>query len=180
MRRQAIRLLLTMIAAGSMAASASAQSVAKGKNEVTTDVFFISSKPSGDAIDAERSTTAELTVGYARFVTDRVAVGPLFRISKATDADTSGYVGGLGRFYFGDLAKRAIPFAEVNSTRSFNDPFGDFTDVQLMAGVMFPLGSSGGRFRIAPYYYRAFYDEAETGYSNYQSFGISWSVGLLF
>jgi hypothetical protein len=171
---------LLMLAACSVAADASAQAIAKGKNEVTTDVFFITSKLSGDNVDADRSTTTDLTLAYARLVTDRLAVGPLVRIAKTNGQDATGYLGGQGRFYFGDLAKRAIPFAEVNSTRSINDPFGDYTDVQLMAGLMFPLGSSGGRFRVSPYYYRAFYDEAVTGYSNYQSFGVSWSIGLLF
>ena len=42
------------------------------------------------------------------------------------------------------------------------------------------MGKSGGRFRIAPYYYRAFYDAQQSGYSYFHSFGVSWSVGLLF
>lgn len=169
-----------MLAVCGVAASASAQAVAKGKNELSGDVFFITSKLSGDAVDAERSTTAEWTVGYARLVTNRLAVGPLFRFAKTNGADATGYVGGQGRFYFGDLTKRVIPFAEVNSTRGFNDPIANYTDLQLMAGVMIPLGPTGGRIRITPYYYRAFYDEAAFGYSNYQSLGVSWSIGLLF
>ena len=170
---------LLLAAACSVATSASAQAVAKGKNEVYADLFFITAKSTGD-VDEDRSTSAEVTLAYARLLTDRFAAGPLFRIAKSSGNDTLGYVGGQARYYFGDLSNRAIPFVEINSTRSYNEPVADYNDLQLRAGVMIPLGPTGGRLRISPYYYRAFYNEALTGYSSYQSFGISWGVGLLF
>ena len=168
---------LLMLAVCTTATNASAQAIAQGKNEVSTDVFFITSKATGDG-DAERFTEVEWLVGYARFLTDRLAVGPLFRIAKATGREADGYVGGQGQFYFGDLTRRAIPFVEINSTKSFKGDFG-YSDVQLLAGVMLPMGSTGGRFRVAPYFYKAFYDESDGG-GSFQAFGISWSVALLF
>lgn len=155
-----------------------AQAVAKDKNELTTEIFVISTKTNSD--DSERSSQAQWTTSYARFWTNRFAAGPLFKVAKSSGSDTLGYVGAQGRYYFGNLDARAIPMVEISSSRSFNDPTADSTDLQLLAGLTFPMGGSGGRFRIAPYYYHAFYDEAKTGYSNFHSFGISWSVALLF
>ena len=162
------------------ASSASAQAIAQGKNEVATDFEFSSSRLTG--IDTERATDYHWRISYGRFLTDRFAAGPLFAIQKDNNNAVTPYnIGGLVRFYLGDRDGRAIPFIEGSSTRGMNRPFDtNFTDVQIGAGLMFPMGRSGGRFRIAPYYYRAFFDEQTTGYSYFHSFGVSWSVGLLF
>lgn len=170
-----------MLAVCSVATSAAAQSIAKGKNELAGDVSFSTTKPTGEANeDADRFTSADLGVAYSRYVTDRLAVGPLFGISKAKGSEATGYLGGLGRYHFGDLSRRAVPIVEMRVSRSLNDAFANYTDLQLLAGVMFPMGSTGGRFRVTPYYYKAFYNEAESGVSDFQSFGISWGVALLF
>ena len=161
-----------------VAPAALAQAVGAGKNELGTELTFHSSKLSSD--DADRSTSLDWTVSYGRFLTDGFAAGPVFRIAKNNDTDAFGYLGGVGRYYFGDLNGRFLPVAEVSVARSMNDPSADYTDLQVFGGVVVPMGASGARFRVGPYFYRAFYDEDETGYSNFQSFGVSWSVALLF
>ena len=143
-----------------------------------TNLFFLTSKATDDA--AERATSFSWNASYARFLTDRLAVGPLFGIFKDPHVDATGYAGGLVRYHFGDRSSRFIPFAELNASRTLNDPFANFSDIQLMGGVVIPMGRSGGRFRVATYYYRAFYDEDRTGYDSYKSFGLTWGAGLLF
>ena len=168
---------LLMLAVCTTATNASAQAIAQGKNEMSTDLFFITTKGTGD-VEAERFTQIEWSVAYARFFTDRFAAGPLFRLAKSKGSEADGYVGGQGQFYFGDLTRRAIPFVELNGTKSFKGEFG-YSDVQFLAGLMMPMGSTGGRFRVAPYFYKTFYDESDGG-GSFQAFGISWSVALLF
>lgn len=171
-----LALLLFLFTASS---TAFAQAIAEGKNELSTDLIFVTSKPTED-VGGDRTSRTSWRVAYGRFITDRLAIGPLFRIVKDPGASTTGYVGGLARYHFGDLNRRWIPLVEVSSARSMNDPSGNYTDVQFLGGIMVPMGATGGRFRVGPYYYRAFYDEDETGYSNFSSFGVSWSVALLF
>ena len=171
--------LIVLLVTLSASSTAFAQAVAEGKNELSTDLLFITSQPTGDAA-GDRTTRTSWRLSYGRFITDRIAVGPLFRVVKDPGGSTTGYIGGLGRYYFGDLHRRWIPTVEISSARSMNDPAGNYTDVQFLGGITVPMGSTGGRFRVGPYYYRAFYDEAETGYSNFSSFGVSWSVALLF
>lgn len=178
MKRLGLTGLLLAVVFG-MATDANAQAVAKGKNELSLDANVVTAKETGEG-DHERITASELGGAYARFVTDRLAVGPVVTMAKASGSGATASLGGLARYYLGDLTKRAIPVVEINSTRSLNDPLSNYTDLQVSAGLMIPMGSTGGRLRIAPYYYRAFYDEAVTGYSSYQSFGISWRVALLF
>lgn len=169
---------LLMLAVSSVPGSAFAQAVAKGQNEMNGDAFVITTKPSEDG--AERFSRQEFNLSYARLVTDRLAVGPRVGVSKAGDQDVTGHIGVQARYYFANLSGRAIPFAEVNTTRTFNVPVANETDLTVLAGLMFPIGNTGGRIRINPYYRRVFFDEDKVGYSNYQSFGISWSVGLRF
>ena len=160
--------------------NAFAQAIASGKNEVETDFTFTSSTLSG--VDSNRTTEYSWRLTYGRFVSDRIALGPVFAIRSEETSDTTPMnIGGLARFYLGDPDHRVIPFVEASSTRTFNQPFDhDYTDLQISGGLLFPMGASGGRFRIAPYYYRAFYDAQQTGFSYFHSFGVSWSVGLLF
>lgn len=170
-------LAILLLTAGS---NAFAQAVASGKNEVETDFTFSSSTPTG--VDSNRTTGYSWRLTYGRFLTDRIAIGPVFAIHSDERNDATPFnLGGLARFYVGDPDGRAIPFVEVSSTHAFNQFFDeDYTDIQVSAGWLFPMGKSGGRFRIAPYYYRAFYDAQQSGYSYFHSFGVSWSVGLLF
>lgn len=169
---------LLALAACTVATSAFAQAVAKGQNEVNGDVFIITTKPSEDG--AERFTRKEFNLSYARLVTDRLAVGPRVGVVQTSDQDTSGHLGVQARYYFANLSGRAIPFAEVNTNRTFGVPVANDTDLTVLAGLMFPIGNTGGRIRVNPYYYRIFFDEDKVGYSNFQAFGISWSVGLRF
>jgi len=150
----------------------SAQTQSQVKNDLYTDVFFITSKPSNDRADT--ITRFDWQTSYARFLTDRLAVGPIFGIFKPNDDEANGYVGALVRYHFADTFGRVIPFVEVNGSRSVN--YQDLTDVEVRAGVILPMGRTGGRFRIAPYYYKGFYEGDDT----FQSFGISWGVGLAF
>lgn len=178
MKRLGLTGLLLALVFG-IGTDARAQAVAKGKNELSLDASVVTVKDTGEG-DHARVTVSQLSGSYSRFVTDRLAVGPVLGVSTMSDSDTTGSLGGLARYHFGDLTKRAIPLVEIRSTRSLNDPLSNCTDVQVLAGLLIPMGSTGGRFRIAPYYYRAFYDEAVTGFSSYQSFGISWRIALLF
>jgi hypothetical protein len=170
-------LAMLMLAAGS---EAFAQAIASGKNEVETDFTFSASTLTG--VDSNRTTEYSWRLNYGRFLTDRFAIGPVFAIRSDEGNDSTPFnIGGLARIYVGDPDGHAIPFVEASSTRAFNQLFDDdYTDVQVSAGLVFPMGKSGGRFRIAPYYYRAFYDAQQSGYSYFHSFGVSWSVGLLF
>jgi hypothetical protein len=152
--------------------------IAPGRNEAFVDVFALSAKPTGDAGDRENSLAWRTQ--YSRFVTDRLSMGPLFTTFKDPGRDATGNVGGLVAYHLGGLDAHAIPFVEFNATHSFGDPLDNFFDLQILAGLKFPLGGRGGRIRIAPYYYRAFYDESKTGFDAFQSWGINWGVGLLF
>jgi hypothetical protein len=160
--------------------SVQAQAVAAGKNELETNVALSSSKLSG--VDANRTTEYLWGVTYARFLSNRFAIGPVFEIHNDPDNGLTPYnIGGLARLYLGNPSRSSIPFLEAASTRAFNQLFDyNYTDFRLSGGLLFPMGSSGGRFRIAPYYYRALYDDQVTGYGYSHSFGVSWSVGLLF
>lgn len=157
-----------------------AQAVAAGKNEVETDFSFSTATYSG--IDSNRTTDYSLRFAYGRFLTDRFAIGPLFTIRRDLDnLVTPINLGGVARYYFVNGDALAIPFVEGSSSRTINEAFEmDHYDVQASAGLVFPIGESGGRFRVAPYYRRAFYDRLINGYSYQHSFGVSWSVGLLF
>ena len=159
--------------------NAFAQAIESGKDEVDTDFTFSASTLSG--VDANRTTQYSWRLTYGHFLSDRFALGPVFAIR--TDENNGGTpynIGGLARFYLGDLDAHAIPFIEASSTRSFNQAYDlDYTDLQVSAGLVFPMGKTGGRFRVAPYYYRQFYGDA-AGYDYFHSFGVSWSVGLLF
>ena len=53
-------------------------------------------------------------------------------------------------------------------------------DVQLLAGLKVPLGASGARLKIGPYFYRNWYDADVAGYDSFQSVGLSWKVGLFW
>ena len=171
--------MIALLACGAPSV-ASAQVIEAGKNEISTDFTFNSSMLSG--VDSNRTTDYRWSLSYGRFLTDRFAVGPVFTIENSPNNDVRPFnIGGLGRFYFGDRDGQALPFVEVASTRAFNRVFDmNFTDVQVSGGVMFPMGRSGARFRVAPYYYRAFYDEQLFGISYSHAFGVSWSVALLF
>ncbi|HEX6164538.1 MAG TPA: hypothetical protein VFZ31_14305 [Vicinamibacterales bacterium] len=164
----------------SASATARAQAIEAGKNEVETDFSLTSSKWSG--IDSNRTTEFNWRITYGRFVSDRIAIGPVFGIRNDVNTGSKPFnAGGLVRFYFGDGRGAAIPFVEATSTRAFNQAFEmDYTDLQISGGLVFPMGESGGRFRVAPYYYRAFFDPDLHGFSHFHSFGVSWSVGLLF
>lgn len=170
-------LVMLILATGS---SAFAQAIAEGMNEVSTDFSLNTSTLSG--VDANRTTELSWRLTYARFLSDRFAAGPVVAIRHDPASDVEAFsVGGLARVHFGDRGGRAIPFVEASSTRSFNEPFGmNRTDVQVSGGLVFPMGASGGRLRVAPYYYRAFYDLQEVPFSYFHSFGVSWSVALLF
>lgn len=161
------------------AQAAKTPAVAKGMNELALDLSMVTAKETGE-VETDRVTQSNLGGAYARLVTNRFAVGPVFGVSKSNGSDATAYLGGQVRYYLGDLTKRAIPMVEFSSTRTLNDPLANSTDLQVMAGLMFPMGTTGGRIRIAPYYYRSFHDEAVTGYSHFQSFGISWRIALLF
>ena len=160
--------------------NAYAQALAAGKNEVETDFSFSTATYSG--VDSNRTTDYSFRLSYGRFLTDRFAIGPLFSIRRdVNNATTPINVGGVARYYFVNGDALAIPFVEGSSTRTINDAFVmDHYDVRASAGLVFPIGESGGRFRVAPYYRRAFHDALINGYSYDHSFGVSWSVGLLF
>ena len=78
-----------------------------------------------------------------------------------TDDRASWYFGGLGRVYFRDQDAHVIPVVEVNAVRSLHDRYEDQTTIQALAGLVFPIGTSGGRFRIAR-------DDSKTIYSGRQ------------
>jgi len=170
-------LAILLLTAGS---NAFAQAVASGKNEVETDFTFSSSTLTG--VDSNRTNDYRWRLTYGRFITDRFAIGPVFSIRNDERNNTKPVnIGGLARFYIGDPDGRAIPFVEVSSTRTFNQVIEpNYIDLQVSAGLVFPMGDTGGRFRIAPYYYHSSHDALITGYSYFHSFGVSWSVGLLF
>ena len=67
--------------------------------------------------------------------------------------------------------------SSIFSGRGWND---SPTVLEISGGVRLPLGGSGGQMRIGPYYYREFYDGSKTGYDYFKSWGINWTVGLLF
>jgi hypothetical protein len=167
-----------VVAAWLGAPGESSAQVAQGKNDISTFLFLQSSKPTDDAGD--RETFFDWRLAYARFLTDRFAVGPLFGIFHPPGGETSSNIGGLVRYHFGDTDAAVIPFAEFNTAYSINDPVDNFGDIQILGGVVLPMGRTGGRFRIAPYYYRAFYDEEESGIPEFSSFGVTFGVGLLF
>jgi hypothetical protein len=170
-------LAMLMLATGS---NAFAQAVASGKNEVETDFTFNSSTLTG--VDSNRTNDYRWRITYGRLIGDRVAIGPVFTIrNDGYNNSKPMNIGGLARVYVGDLDGRAIPFVELASTRTFNQVFEpNYLDLQVSAGLVFPMGDTGGRFRIAPYYYRSFHDALINGYSYFHSFGVSWSAGLLF
>jgi hypothetical protein len=149
------------------------------KNEIATDVTILSRKPSGDNTQPRVHVTS-WEISYARFLAQRLAAGPLFKVTTVTRDRASWYFGGLGRLYFADQDARAIPVVEVNAVRSVHDRFVDHTAIQVLGGVAFPMGKSGGRFRIGPYYTKTFYEHDATGLDSSDSFGFSWNVSLLF
>jgi hypothetical protein len=151
--------------------------VAEGKNDVFTDLFLLTAKPTDGA--GERETSFNWTTSYARFLTDRLGAGPIFRIVKDPHQGANGYVGGLVRYHFGAADAQIIPFVEFNASHSFGNE-SDSPDMQIMGGLVIPMGRTGGRFRIAPYYYRQFLDEGETGEKWFRSWGVTFGAGLLF
>jgi hypothetical protein len=171
---------LPALLAFGLASNAFGQAVVANKNEIGTDFTFSSSTFTG--VDSNRTAEYRWSVSYGRFLTERFAVGPVFAIRNDVHGDqTPMNVGGLARFYFNDRDAGAIPFVEAAGTRSFHYQFDmDHTDLQVSGGLVFPMGDTGGRFRVAPYYYRAFYDADLVGHSYVHSFGVSWSVALLF
>ena len=116
---------------------------------------------------------------YARFVTNRVSVGPLLDIYKTTGSDATAGIGGSVAYHFRPLSAAVIPFVEATSSKGLGT--GNYNaDMQLIGGLKVPLGSSGARLKFGPYFYRAWYDQAKNGFDSFESIGFSWNVGLLW
>ena len=147
------------------------------KNELATDVSIMSRTISGS--DLRRVNVTSSTLSYAWFFNERFAAGPIFRVRTVTGGRTSWYFGGLGRVYFRDQDAAVIPVVEVNGVRSLHDLYVEQTTIQALAGLVFPMGTSGARFRIAPYYSRTIY-HANGGPPSFNGVGVSWNVSLLF
>lgn len=148
------------------------------KNELSTDVTILSRKVSGDN-ESPRANVTSSKLSYAWFFTERLAAGPVVKVTTVTGGGAAWYFGGLGRVYFRDQDAAVIPVVEVNGVRSLHDRYEDQTTFQALAGLVFPMGTSGARFRIAPYYSRTIYQD-DSGLPSFDGFGLSWNVSLLF
>ena len=168
---------VTSVAVLAMLLSCASNALAQhAKNEVATSVSILSRTISDN--DLRRTTVSSSTLSYAWFFTERFAAGPIFRVRTVTGAQTSWYFGGLGRVYCRDQDAAVIPVLEANVVRSLHDLYEEQTTIQALAGLVFPMGTSGARIRIAPYYSRTIY--RDDGPPSFNGFGVSWNVSLLF
>ena len=152
--------------------------VLKGKNEANAGISLSTAKNNGTG--ADRINVVDWRTDYQRFVTDRLAVGPELFITNRTGNDRDVLIGGVIAYHFGNLDGRVIPFVELNSGVGFGSDSSAKSDVRVIAGIKLPLGRSGARFKVGPYFYRASYDLDKAGYDSFKSFGISWNIGLLW
>ncbi len=150
----------------------------KGKNEAYAGISLSTARNNGNG--ADRITVVDWRTDYERFVTARLAVGPELFISKRTGTDVDVLLGGVIAYHFGNLDGRVIPFAELNGGFGFGSDSSAKSDVRVIGGIKIPLGRSGARLKVGPYYYRASYDRDKVGYDSFKSFGITWNVGLLW
>jgi hypothetical protein len=161
------------------AAQAAAQDgIGQGSTEVRAgvDVRFVPDPIGG----GDGTSSMNVRASVSRFLTDRISAGPLAGVSKLFFGETLGYAGGRIAYHFGSLDSTLVPFVDFSAAQNFGAAGSDPWDIQLLGGVKLFHPRSGGFMLIAPFYYRAFYDEESTGVEWFDSWGISWDVGIIF
>jgi hypothetical protein len=150
----------------------------QGSTEIRAglDVTFVPDPIGG----GEGTSSLNWRTSVSRFLTDRISAGPLVGASKLFFGDTVGFAGGRVAYHFGPRDATLVPFVDFSSAKSFGSPGSDPWDIQILGGVKMYHPRSGGFMLIAPFYYRAFYDEETTGFEWFDSWGLSWDVGVIF